>query len=223
MKYLPEPQEPLTRILAYDGTTGQIWQQSVASSGAQGAQGAQGTTGAQGSPGAGGGISITSPSNNRVLSCIDNAGSSALAEADLTFTPSSGFGTQNWLDVDNGGLSFEDGIAYLGAGSLEVSYTSTTTFLTIPTSGYRAVFVDFTIYNSAFSKMKSGTMVAHWNSSTVTTTTYGVTEIGGTGLNYTLSGTISGGNALMRLYNGVAFDTVRLVYQYRLLTSQAFT
>jgi hypothetical protein len=62
-------------------------------------------------------------------------------------------------------------------------------------------------------------MVAHWNASVCNTATYGVTEIGGSSLAYNLTGTISTGNALIRLNNAVASDTVAIVYQYRLITS----
>jgi hypothetical protein len=202
MKFLPEPEEPFTSIIGYDRSTGQLYQQDVASSGAQGAQGAQGTTGAQGSPGSGGGITITSPLNNRVLSCIDNAGSSALAEADLTFTPSSGFGTQNWLDINAGGLSINGGGVYMGTISATPSYLSTTTILTIPRDSYAAIFIDYVLSdNTTYAKMRTGTMIAHWNSSVASYTNYNTVDIGGpiSGTSNIVDAIISGGNVLVRI------------------------
>jgi hypothetical protein len=228
MKFLPEPLEPFTSIIGYDRSTGQLYQQDVASSGAQGAQGAQGTTGAQGSPGAGGGINITSPLNNRVLSCIDNAGSSALAEADLTFTPSTGFGTQNWLDINNGGLSFGEGRVYESYFDVNCAYFTTTTALTIPRDTYNVIFIDYTYYDPAdLTPMRSSNFVSHWNSSTITYTNHGTIDIGSIPVdanNWNILRTnISGTNVLVTMFNSLTSGGMRLRGRYRLFTKYVAT
>jgi hypothetical protein len=220
---LPEPEEKPTKVVAYDDVTGQLVQRDLPSAGPQGAQGAQGTTGAQGSPGAGGGINITSPLNNRVLSCIDNAGSSALAEADLTFTPSTGFGTQNWLDINNGGLSFGEGRVYEGYFDVECTYLTPVNALSIPRDTYNAIFIDYTFYHQTnFTPMRTSNFVSHWNSSNITFTNHGTIDIGtiaAGGTDNKLEALISSTTVLIRMRNSITGGpAARLRGRYKLFS-----
>jgi len=149
--------------------------------------------------------------------------SSALAEADLTFTPSSGFGTQNWLDINSGGVSYGQGVVYEGYFDLNCPYFSTATALTIPRDTYNAIFIEYTYYDPAdLTPMRTSNFVSHWNSSTITYTNHGTIDIGTIAVdanNYNLlRSTISSTNVIVTMFNSLTSGGMRLRGRYRLFT-----
>jgi hypothetical protein len=176
----------------------------------------------QGPSGTGTGLTLNNNTNNYVITAT---GTTALnGESALTFTPSTGFGTQNWLDIDNGGLSFGDGTVYEGYFSINCIYNTSNTALTIPRDTYNAIFIEYTYYDPAdLNPMRTSNFVSHWNSSNITYTNHGTTDIGTiaftSALNYDiLRSSISSSNVLITMYNSIVSGGMRLVGRYRLFT-----
>jgi len=97
----------------------------------------------------------------------------------LTFTPTSGFGSQNWLNITSGGVQLEGGLVHMGALSGAASYLSTTTVMSIPYATYASVFIDFVIEGNGANKQRSLTFIAQWLSNgTISFTNYGTVDIG---------------------------------------------
>lgn len=150
--------------------------------GAQGAEGAQGApsnvAGPQGAPGAGGGITVDNNVNNYMLTAT--GGSTINGEANATFTPASGFGSQHWLDIKNGGLSLDNGLisyGYLSNSALPSGQD--TTIMTISAATYAAIFIDYQIAAFGSTAQRSGAFMAHWNSAgTVSFANYSTVDIG---------------------------------------------
>jgi hypothetical protein len=216
--FLPTPPEgSLPKVVAYDSITGKLYQQAGATAGSQGTQGVQGPSGA------GSGLNVTNNVNNYVLTAT---GTTALnGEANLTFTPSTGFGTQNWLDVNSGGISYGQGRIYEGYFDVNCTYNITTTAMTIPSSSYNAIFVEYTYYDpNDLSPMRTSNFVSHWNTSAVAFTNHGTLDIGtpvfpAASSNFDILRAVgSGANVNLVMYNSVTSGGMRLRGRYRLFS-----
>ena len=213
--FLPTPPEPLTKVVAYDTETGKLYQQTGATAGSTGPQGVQGPSGA------GSGLTLNNNTNNYVITAT---GTTALnGEANLTFTPSTGFGTQNWLDVNSGGISYGQGRVYEGYFDSQVNHNTTVTALSIPRDSYNAIFIDYTFYDeSDLNPMRTSNFVSHWNSTNITFTNHGTIDIGtitAGGTDNKLEAVISSTTVLIRMRNSMTSGAAaRLRGRYKLFS-----
>ena len=212
---LPSYEGAMEYVVGVDVNDGRLYHTPAATEGSQGTQGVQGPSGA------GSGLNVTNNVNNYVLTATGTT--SLNGEANLTFTPSTGFGTQNWLDVNSGGVSYGQGRIYEGYFDVACAFYNTTDVLTIPRDSYTAIFIDYTYYDQTdLNPMRASNFVSHWNSSTITYTNHGTIDIGpiaAGGTNNMLTATIVSTNVKLRMFNSMTGGTVaRLRGRYRLFS-----
>jgi hypothetical protein len=160
------------------GEEGPQGPQGTTGVGEQGESGPQGIQGIQGTSGGGSGITVDNNVNNYMLTAT--GGSTINGEANATFTPSSGFGSQHWLDIKNGGLSFDSGLVSYGyLSSSALPHSQDTTVLTISPATYAGIFIEYQIAAFGSTAQRSGTFMAHWNSAgTVSFANYSTVDVG---------------------------------------------
>ena len=142
---------------------------------------------------------------------------------DNAFNPSgSGFGSNNTWLVSRDGYSIDSQVynGYIADTTLGGSGGITNTLLTIPSSYYAAIWIEYVTADSTYANMRTQTFITHWNNSTtINFTNTGPSDIG-TGQkppSLTASLVFNGSfyNAVVRVQstaaNQIMFGTYRLI------------